>query len=603
MLGISVEASYGLQQGQLFEMRALPLALFCLVSTGLAATAPRADILTALTTDAWLLIFARLGFAGIFQASQVSKGFHKLASKAVVALYGIQHDGKGYLNYTKVLYDFDTLVQSTAQDATVAEANAILKASAHFTCIQAVLQARFGYSIRFAEGCLPEFFLKEVYFDILEDVQRVSVLPYVLDQQRVRQSQWAFFIAGLAERGQFDLLNQLTFAKIDENYFYELMSIPLPESVIMTAAKSLQRSHPTSGLSELLAWAVFGSQAAVLPEKCGIPLLFLRYLHENSMAVPAGCTFIYGLDRSSIGFWLFLIGREEAAFNELLELILKHGDSQTRRLAIAFYESVPLKSDVDCSEDFTYQEMLIRFRFSPVCNEHIVQNYNAMLGSLLATSYHVACAFLTCKQFSLVDSCALADFCSVASEALINRMMRVEEEEVNRLLRKCTGCWKSAPSLLKRLIRRKAGGAQVQLVWDSVQARQLCTLDHSSCSVPIAILEDLAFEQGFSVDVERVLLMLDSFQWYDERISREARVLYTAMFWEASEKIILHFLDLLPIDYMLKRKPVVRLLRLTKYSDEFCKLLIRRTRIGTSGIWKAALEFRPKLAMELDQYD
>lgn len=584
-------------------MQRWSLVLLCLVSAGLASATLGADISTALTTDAWLLIFARLGFAGTFQASHVSKGFRRLAFLVIRTLYGIQHDGKGYLNYSKVLYDFDTLVRGAAKDATIAEANEVLKASTHFRHIQSVLQARFGYSIKFTEGCLPEFFLKEVHFDILEDLQRVSVLPYVLDQQLVRQSRWVYFIAGLAERGQFDLLGQLTFAKIDENYFYELMSVPLPKSVIMTAARSLQRNCPTSGLSEMLAWAVFGAQTAVLPEKCEIPLLFLRYLHENAIAVPAGCTFIYGLDRSAVGFWLFLMGREEVDFNELLKLILQHGDSQTKRLASAFYESVPFKSDVDCSEDLNYQTMLIHFRFSPVCNEHIVQNYNVMLESLPTAYYYIMSAFLACKQFQLVALCDIENACNVALEGLISKMMRIQDEGVAPLLQRCIGRLQSAPRLLKCLIQRRVRDAHVQLVWESIQARQLCTLDDSSCSVPTAILEGLLFEQGMTVDAERVLWMLDGFQWYSEIISKEARILYTAMFWEASEEIIIHFLDLMPSDYLLKRKPVMRLLRLTKYSSEFCKMLIRRTRITTRVLWKATLEFRPDLAAEFDQQD
>ena len=49
-------------------------------------------------------------------------------------------------------------------------------------CIHSILEAQFGYCIRFIGKGLLEFGLKDVLLDILNDERRVSVLPYVLDQ-------------------------------------------------------------------------------------------------------------------------------------------------------------------------------------------------------------------------------------------------------------------------------------------------------------------------------------------------------------------------------------------------------------------------------------
>ena len=46
--------------------------------------------------------------------------------------------------------------------------------------------------------------------------------------------------------------------------------------------------------------------------------------------------------------------------------------------------------------------------------------------------------------------------------------------------------------------------------------------------------------------------MLEGFQEAGETFSREAHALFTAIFWEAPEKVIKNFLDLLPAHHELK---------------------------------------------------
>ena len=82
----------------------------------------------------------------------------------------------------EVLRELDTLVQDVGKDGNVIEANRALKATAHFMCIQSVLQAPFGYCTEYAGQHLPKFSLERDGFDTLHNKRIMSVLPYVFDQ-------------------------------------------------------------------------------------------------------------------------------------------------------------------------------------------------------------------------------------------------------------------------------------------------------------------------------------------------------------------------------------------------------------------------------------
>lgn len=148
-----------------------------------------------------------------------------------------------------------------------------LKSSPHYMCLQSFLQAEFGYCIKYANGNLPEFSLQNVSANVLTEEHKILVLPYFLDQSN-DDGQWGHFIYRLVELGRFDLLNQITFAKITSNCFYELMSVAVPEFLLVAAAKSLQKNKPTSKLLSLLAFAGFGSKPISPPEKCDAPYSF-----------------------------------------------------------------------------------------------------------------------------------------------------------------------------------------------------------------------------------------------------------------------------------------------------------------------------------------
>lgn len=340
-------------------MRAWLITLLCLGFVSQAFAAPGPGLVLPLNMDALLSISSRLGFADLYQASYVSKGFCALTGQAVKKFYTIRHKEKLYLNYTTILHELDALIQATGKGRGAAEATMDLMASPQFACIRSILEARFGYCIRFANGRLPEFNLLEPSLDILNDMHKVAALPYVLDQNS-RCALSIAYIRELAGRGRVDLLNQLAFSGINYGGFRQLMSIPLPEAVVLMAAKCLQKNDPALQFSKTLGLVGLGDQAASLPENSLVPLFLMPYLYGESIVIPASCIFSFGLSASSISFWMYLMMKKREEAQGLVASVLQHGDSKTRHLASTFIETVS-GNQLDGQEKDDYQALLTRF--------------------------------------------------------------------------------------------------------------------------------------------------------------------------------------------------------------------------------------------------
>lgn len=579
------------------------LTLLCLLRVGLTFAAPGPSIEVSVSKDVLLTVLLELGFADLYQVSCASKGLCSLANQAIRALYGIQVGGRACLNYTSLLDEFDRLARDGWDDKSAAEADRIAEVSAHCMCIQTILEAQFGCCIKYAKDRLPEFYLCEGSLDILNYQQRLSVLPYVIDQMASGQ-RWAHYIRGLVELGHFSLLDQVTFSKLDARYFVWLMSVPLPEPVVVAAAKSLCKNEPSSKLSGLAAWAVLGDQTAPLPESCQVPLYLLRYLHGDGPQIPPSAVLVDGLDESSIPFWIYVTTKEVNGARELLELILRHGDTGTKRLAGAFHEQI-LSSDLEGPQKDVYQAVLTRFRFSAICNEQVVQNYSDMTGRLASVGYHAACAFIDCGQYSLLDLSRLDVPAKIDIDALVDKMHRLHDDRLDLLIREGIRRLDDAAGLLKHLIKRKADDAYVQLVWDSIQsAHQFRSLGYYCCFVPVAVLRGLACDPGFSVEHAcQVLGMLTGFRHRVMQVSKEAHIFYTALFWEAPEEVISQLFDQLPDACELNRRFVWKLLQVPKYSGALCTKLIRHFGPVNMCMYQRLKAFRPDLIGGVDLQD
>lgn len=185
-------------------------------------------------------------------------------------------------------------------------------------------------------------------------------------------------------------------------------------------------------------------------------------------------------------------------------------------------------------------------------------------------------------------------------EALIDKMSPVQDSSLTPLIRKYGELYCGAPKLLKSLIRRKADDAYVQVIWDSMQNLwELQMTELVCCFAPVGSLKRLVFEQDISVDsVEEMFGQLNGPRdgW---RLSKDARIFYAVLFWEAPERVIDHFLSLLPSDLKLEYALVFSLLLVEKYSSGLCgKLITRLEAVGGISL-NQINEYRPDLAQEL----
>lgn len=545
----------------------------------------------ALHNDALQSIFAKVGFAALCEASYVSRDFRILVDRAIKLLYVVWRTNGAALNYAQILYERDALAQD-ALNSGVAGGCLLVACSLGGRCVQSILEARFGDCFnKPVPFKLAVFCLRETSVDILIDEHYDLVLPYFLDST-IWRPQWVYFIHRLVDLKRFALLEQLTFAKIDPEQFARLMSCPLPERVVVSAVQALQKHEPTSELSSWLAFAGFGEQMDPLPNHHRAPLFILRYLHERKIPLPEHCVFTGGLAEQSISFWMYVFEQTVEEAEEVLKLVLKHGDEKSKWLANAYYGPVSDDDLMDSEKDI-YRAMLVRFHSSPVCNDHVAQNYESMRGPRLEIGYYTACAFLDYGQFQWLGQCDFSIRFEDALEALLQRVHQLQDDNLTPLIQYCVTNLNRAPQLLQRLIRKRANGPFIRAVWGFTRMKpERFTYDQHRCSAPLTVLEYFAFAQDVSPeDAKEIFSMLDGCESQQDEGSKELYALHTAMHWEASEKVITYFFDRVPSGVKLQYLPIWRLVQVEKYSTELCKKLVQRLKQTSvhalTGIWQA----------------
>lgn len=547
-----------------------------------------------------MIILSKLELPDLHQVSRLSRCFRKLAGQDTRVPYGILHKGETYVDYTKVLYELDRLVQAAGTDKSVTEATTALMASPRFMRIKSILQAEFGYCIKYVEGRLTEFYLHGVSLDILNDERKIWAVPYVIDQD-LDDFGGADLTEGLLDRARLDLVHRLKFSRISSHGFLGLMSIIVPESVLVTAARSLRKNEPASELAGWLSWAMFDEQPVSLPESGRIPLFLLPYLLRKNIPIADGQVLVDGLDESAMSFWGRLLTKPAEEASEILALVLKHGDDETKLIARAFYEPLS-EDDYDIYYRDFYQAALIRFRFSPLQNAHIISNYESMLAEKSCSGYRAIGASLDCGQYGLDGFSCYDELEDNGIEAIADRMHRLGDDSLNPLIELFIGQHEVVERLLKRLIKGKANNSRIQRVWNCLQTDNWNGTDcQCYCSAPITVLKRLMFDPDLSV--KEVRGMLDMFVWspsYPENgVSTKVLVLYAVAFWEAPEQVIEHFLDLVPSDCKLDNEIAWSLLRLPKYSRRFCQKLIQRFALSKGWMWELIAKLRPDLVKSL----
>ena len=101
------------------------IKLLCLISTSTASRAPGQGIILVLNINVLVLAFSTLQFTDLYQTSYVSKRF---VNERIKSLCYVQRDGRISLDYTKMLYKPETLVQDARKGVGMVKANTVSRA-------------------------------------------------------------------------------------------------------------------------------------------------------------------------------------------------------------------------------------------------------------------------------------------------------------------------------------------------------------------------------------------------------------------------------------------------------------------------------------------
>lgn len=553
--------------------------------------------------------FSELGLGDLYQATRVSRHFRILAYQALKALFGYEYKGVVCLDYTRMLYKHKELVQHAESGRTPAEASALLQASADYLFLDSILRADIADWIRPAKGNSLELFSPDM--DIFIEDSRISALPYILDH-KIISVDWIDYIRGLVDFGRLDLLERMVFPEIVSWRFRQLMSVCLPLSIVMAAAKSLQRNDPENDLTGLLGFAGFAGQIVPLPPNWEAPLFMLRLLDENSVTVPRDCIFYGGLEEDSISFWMYVLKQDPEKAAELMSLVFKQSDSSTKLLASAFFEpvsdsslNVPWDACDRHREIGLYRAMLIRFRYSPICNSQIIQNYDAAFKTQESIEYHAARACVDCGQFQMLNLKEVVYNIDYNIQALVVKMYLEEDDVAGVFIRECYEELSPAPEMLKRLLRKKARDSYVKLVWDAIYNKHWNrSLNEDFCRAPLPVLKQFVFEQGLSADAIEELLSpaYENSTELQEKIPITVYFLYASIFWKVPERAVQQLLARVPGTYKLEFDYACDVLASKGYSNELCTEFLERVEFTdeqqVGSLQDQIQERRPVLAKE-----
>lgn len=586
-------------RGCAVSMLVLLFALSCLISAMRPPAHPGQSVQMSLLRDPLGAVFLELKFEDICQSFYVSKSFSCLVEQ-ILEDYScfIKHDGKRYLNYTQILRQIDAMGRDVANSSTAVSAYAVRAASPGFILFRSILEAEFGHCISHSRRDSFQFHLHSDCQSLLNDGRKISVLPYTIGKH-VHEEEAAYIIRSLVKMKRFDLLDQIRFEGMSTLCFDQLMSAFPPTSVVANAVKALQATEPDSGLLKWLYHAGFGAPVDTLPEDPRPPLYILRYLHENAIPVPKDWVFVGGLEESSISFWMHVLNSEAAEAEKLLHLIMEHGDDQSKHLAGSFNGLVSALY-LTCVQKDVYEAMLTRFRFSSICNEAATLVYEKMDGKFSARQNLIS-ALIDCEQFHFTDQYGIKDHGCWLWELLINELYRLKDATNNGLVAEYVKYMGPSPAFLRRLIRQKAHHSYLEIVWSPIYSEiQPSLSDGSGCAAELEMLKSLAFGQDIPFDNAKMLLgALATGECFGVEVSDLERTLYTAVDWEASEKIIERLLAELPESSVLSQKYIVPLLQSNRYSNGFWKRLIGRCGRMESCMREALEQFRTELATEL----
>lgn len=584
--------------GALSFMLALLLVLPCMLAS-LIPAASKLHAETGLPRDIWVAIVENLGIAGLAVSYPISRDFYALARHTFLSFYGIEYGGKIYPHLTKLVRKFDVLVEdamNASERGDLKEVCQILDGSQEYVAIKTLLEGTFGYCICHEEEDLLTFRLDSFCLDILNDSDKVSVVPYILSSLDTRSSCWGHLIRGLAERGRQDLLEQVRFRKVSFSDVLLLVAAKVAKSVIDSVLASPAARLLDKGERNLLALAGYGSLPAETCSDCKLPVAVVWSSGQNELALPEHWLPCDGLSLAALPFWVDLI---ENGRTERFEVLQARGDAEIQAVlrSLTGPANIPLVSE---EERDVYQAILIHLRFSGMVNQQVIENYEAMLGQN-ALGFHSLCALLDCKALDVIaelDRRRLR-WNYVDQIAFVDRLYRSGSMQLASLF--ADAIVRTAPgvSVVESLILRKADKTYIQIFLDAIVKHPEDSVLKRCFCAPLGVLACFASDCELSIaEIDEMLAGIMGYSFRDEQVSQELHTVHMLLFWKAPEAVVAHYMQRLPAKELIASELVTRAVRTKKYSDDFVVDCGERCET-VEDVEREISEFRPNLASKL----
>lgn len=244
--------------------------------------------------------------------------------------------------------------------------------------------------------------------------------------------------------------------------------------------------------------------------------------------------------------------RENSEAEQLLHLVLKHGSSESKHsshiLREEIFDFAPSLYQAD-----VYQALLMRFSFAGIFTTHVKDSYESMLAGVLQFSYYTACAFIDCQQYELANRCTFAEEWWLGAKALISKLYHLDDERLNPLMEKCLKSPLNGPEFFKRLIKRNPGDSYIPLIWNLFRETSFIIGFCPYFFIPFPWLVCMLSKQEVpTADIRRVFDGPDEFRFvWKGKVLKVVHDLYSALHWEAPERVLDYFLGLVPDSHVL----------------------------------------------------
>lgn len=526
----------------------------------------------------------------------MSQDFYRLAVPVFHHRYSIKINGRAHPHYSKLAWELDRLVRAEQQGRGISEALEALGKSLDFLWISSTLNDAFGYCIRYTKEELPEFRIRGLLVEQLNDLSRISVLPFLLDVQ-VYGTEWVQCICGLADRNRLDLLNEMTFPYMDSDECYCLMGTEAHASVILAGARSLAQNEPDSELLDELALIRIVDRRVDLERAWRVSLVVFHHLLLNDLPYPRNMRLFNGLHESSVPFWKYFSKKSDLT---LLDFVVKHGDADCILVAGVFQRLVD-PGKLPEAKYSVYRAAVVHFHFGPMCNPCVAQNYQSLLGNL-NLDYRGISALLEYRQYVPIRRAPSYRLDGWEMLELCRKLYGARKVDVIQRLAKSLPRVLGLPSLMKNLVQQRAEDAYIKVFWDILQkmGRKSCHADYC-CGAPLDALKSIMF--GLDYSLKGALTMLSAVKGYrfnGKRVSAPIHILHTLIFWEAREEILAEYLERIPSEALIDFSAFYELMCSTKYSTGFILGNIRRCGAISSKYDDVIKEFRPDVVLPED---